>query len=86
MEHLLDSLVARRVSQEEHLMVQVIISWHEYASTVEQETVVDALGCGQRAFLEALKEKLSVPGCCCSRADVVEEGECRRGQQVHSRP
>ena len=86
MERLLDSLVAHRVSQEEHLMAQVIISWHEYASTVEQETVVDALGCGQRAFLEALKEKLSVPDCCCSRADVIEEGECRHGQQVHSRP
>ena len=51
MEHLLDSLVAHRVSQEEHLMAQVIKSWHEYASTVEQETVVDAPRCGQRAVL-----------------------------------
>ena len=63
MERLLDSLVARRVSQEEHLMAQVIISWHEYASTVEQETIVDAPKYGQRAFLEVLKEKLSVLGC-----------------------
>jgi len=86
MERLLDSLVVHRVSQEEHLVTQVIIRWHEYESTVEQETVVDALGCGQRTFLEALKEKLSVPGCYCSRVDVVEEGECQRGQQVHSRP
>ena len=86
MEGLLNSLVASRMRQEEHLVAQVIISWHEYASTVEQETVIDALGCGQCAFLEALKEKLSVLSCCCSRADVIEEGECRRGQQVHSHP
>jgi len=46
---------------------------------VEQETIVDALGSYQSAFLEALKEKLSVLGCCCNRADVIEEGECRRG-------
>ena len=78
--------MARRVSQEEHLVVQVIISWHEYASTMEQETVVDAPGCGPRTFLQALKEKLSILGCCCSHVDVVEEGECRCGQQVHSRP
>ena len=46
MERLLDSLVACRVSQEEHLVAQVIISWHEYASTMEQEIIADAPGCG----------------------------------------
>jgi hypothetical protein len=51
MKRLLNSLMARRVSQEEHLVAQVIMGRHKDAGTVKQEPVVKAPRRGQRAFL-----------------------------------
>jgi hypothetical protein len=48
--------MARQVSQEEHLVAQVIMGWRKDAGTVQQEPVVEAPGRSQRAILEALEQ------------------------------
>jgi hypothetical protein len=56
MKRLLNPLMARQVSQEEHLVAQVIMGWRKDAGTVQQEPVVEAPGRSQRAILEALEQ------------------------------
>jgi hypothetical protein len=51
MKRLLTPLMACRVSQEEHLVAQVIMGRHKDAGTMEQEPVNEAPRRGQRAFL-----------------------------------
>jgi hypothetical protein len=82
MKRLLNPLMARQVSQEEHLVAQVIMGRRKDAGTVQQEPVVEAPGRGQRAILEALEQLAAIRGGCRSRADVVDEGDCRRGESM----
>ena len=76
--------MARRMSQEEDLVVQVLMVRDEDAGPMEKETVVEVPRCRQLTSLQAMEELLGVRSCCCSPANVIKEGERRPGEGMSS--
>jgi len=77
--------MARRMSQEEDLVAQVLMVRDEDAGPMEKETVVEVPRCRQLTSLQALEELRGVRSCCCSLANVIKEGEHRPREGMSSR-
>jgi hypothetical protein len=77
MEGFLNSLMPRRVGQEDGLMLEVAVVWYIDARAVMKEAILQAPWGGQGTVLELLAQATAVRGCCCGATDVVEEGERR---------
>ena len=82
-EGLLDSLVASRVHQEEHLVAQVPMVWYKDAGPME-EPVVEVPRLRELAGPELLEELLAIGRSRCCPPDVIQEGKGRPGQGMNS--
>ena len=78
-EGLLDSLVASRVRQEEHLVEQVPMVRYKDAGPMEKEPVVEVPRLQELVGPELLEELLAIGRGRCCPPDVIQEGEGRPG-------
>jgi len=79
MEGLLNSLVASRMRQEEHLVAQVPMVRYKDVGPMEKEPVVEVPRLRELAGPELLEELLAIGRDRCCPPDVIQEGEGRPG-------